>query len=78
MADLPRIEDVLRAQTEANDLMLASVFRRTIRCAGCGIVKETRELNGMAAGHELRDEGWVATRPGADRPEALCPECSLF
>ena len=77
MAELPRIEDVLRAQTEANALMLASDLRRTIRCAGCGTVKETRELNGMAAGHELRDEGWT-TRRGPDRPEAVCPGCSLF
>ena len=77
MAELPELEEILRAQTEANDLMLASVFRRTIRCAGCGIVKETREINGMAAGHELRDEGWT-TRRGPDRPEAVCPGCSLF
>ena len=78
MADLPDMKEVLRAQTEANALMLASDLRRTIRCAGCGTVKETRELNGMAAGHELRDEGWVTARRGSDRPEALCPECSLF
>ena len=76
MAELPDLEEVLRAQTEANDLMLASVFRRTVRCASCGTVKETREINGMAAGHELRDEGWTTTREG--RPSALCPECSLF
>lgn len=76
MADLPDLKEVLRAQTEANNLMLASVFRRTIRCAGCGTVKETRELNGMAAGHELRDEGWTTNRE--DPPSAFCPECSLF
>lgn len=75
MADLPRIEDVLREQAEANALMLASDLRWVARCSGCGVRRVTEESNGMPAGHELRRAGWTT---GAEARTAFCPGCSLF
>ena len=68
---LPDLNEVLRNQHQANEIMLASKLTWVARCHSCDSLGLPEGSNGMPAAHQLRQEGWrVRGR------RLLCPGCA--